>query len=109
MNSFLFNIMLILFASVALTHFSTSVFSQYTRLTTVELLFGTQIRYLVMFKWAFANKVFEYALFGWSVLAGVGYLGLSCRKPSILKEIEERKKKLGGETYIELQEQFLKK
>lgn len=53
MNSLLFNIILILLASVALTHFSTRVFSQYTRLTTLELLFGTQIECLKIFSWAF--------------------------------------------------------
>lgn len=81
MNSFLFNIVLILFSSVAVIHFSTSCFSEYTRLTTIQNLFGIQIKYLVLLSWAFENDVFEYSLFvqyhtykkiqGWSILAGI--------------------------------------
>ncbi|KAM3140194.1 hypothetical protein pb186bvf_007747 [Paramecium bursaria] len=108
MNSFLFNIALILLSSVALTHFSTIVFSQYTRFTTIGLMFGIQIKHLVMMSWAFENRVFEIALFSWSLLCALYFLIMSCRKSDEMKQIEDRKKALKGfET--ELQELFIKK
>ncbi|CAD8086320.1 unnamed protein product [Paramecium primaurelia] len=108
MNSFLFNIVLILISSVALCHFSTCVFSQYTRLTTVDLLFGTQIKYLKIFSWAFENKVFEYSLFSWTIFAGIIQMILKCRKPKLIDQIDQRKKNLKGNYEIELKELFLK-
>jgi LMBR1 domain-containing protein 1 len=51
MNTFLFNVSLILIASVAVTQFCTKAFAQYVRLSTIDcnpnslklVLFGTQI------------------------------------------------------------------
>lgn len=47
-------------------------------------MFGIQIKYLTIFKWAFNNHVFEYTLFGWSILSALVYGVLSCRKPNVL-------------------------
>ena len=62
MNSFLFNVMLILISSTAVTQFCARAFSQYTRLSTADLIFGQQIKYLKCFKWIFKNKIFDYAI-----------------------------------------------
>jgi len=61
MNSFLFNLWLILTTSVAMVHFLTDTFSQYTRLTSVSYLFGTQVKYMKFFQAFFVNRVFEVA------------------------------------------------
>jgi LMBR1 domain-containing protein 1 len=62
MNSFLFNVILILLAAVSVTQFCASAFSQYARLSAIDLIFGTQIKYLRFFTWFYANNVFVYAL-----------------------------------------------
>lgn len=46
MNSFLFNISLILICSVALTNFSANAFSQYMRMSSIDMIFGIQVKYL---------------------------------------------------------------
>lgn len=62
MNSFLFNIGIILLCSVSLCHFCTVAFSQYARFTSLDLIFSVQVKYLKFFKYFFANKVFEYII-----------------------------------------------
>jgi LMBR1 domain-containing protein 1 len=47
MNSFLFNVGLILFSSVSVVQFCAQTFNQYARLTAVGSLFGTYVRYLM--------------------------------------------------------------
>lgn len=61
-----------------------------------------------MFSWAYNINLFEYMLFSWSILSGLVYGILSCRKPDQLKELEERRKKV-GDSEVELKELFLKK
>jgi LMBR1 domain-containing protein 1 len=110
MNSFLFNIVLILYSSVAVTHFSTTCFSQYLRHTTIAHLFGIQVRYLTMLSWALDNRVFEFALFGWSLLAAMVQCGLSMSAPGVLAEIEAKRqaqKKKNNNVEIELKEYLI--
>jgi len=61
MNSFLFNVWLILVSSIACIQFVTNVFSDYVRLTTVDMLFGIQIKYMRFYEWFYENNVFEIA------------------------------------------------
>jgi LMBR1 domain-containing protein 1 len=68
MNSFLFNIMLILLTSVSVTQFCAESFRDYTIMTDIDLIFSTQIRYLKFFSYFYRYKVFEYALLVWVVL-----------------------------------------
>eukprot|EP01015_Nassula_variabilis_P016371 TRINITY_DN2509_c0_g2_i1.p3 TRINITY_DN2509_c0_g2~~TRINITY_DN2509_c0_g2_i1.p3 ORF type:complete len:101 (-),score=6.10 TRINITY_DN2509_c0_g2_i1:100-402(-) len=90
MNSFLFNVMLILLSSVSVTQFVAQAFSQYTRLTTIDLIFGTQIRYMKFFRFFFDNQIFEYALFIWSIICGL-YLLLRPREQiNVEKEVDKR-------------------
>ena len=60
MNSFLFNVLLILLTAVSCVQFCSTAFSMYTRLTTVELMFGMQIKYLRFFKYFYQYNVFIY-------------------------------------------------
>ena len=62
MNSFLFNVMLILLCSVSVTQFCAAAFSEYATNTDIELIFTVQIRYLVFFVYFFRYHVFEYSL-----------------------------------------------
>ncbi len=62
MNSFLFNVLMVLICSVAVTQFCANSFAEYARLTEISMIFGTQIRYLRFFKYFFDNNVFEIAL-----------------------------------------------
>ncbi|OMJ74061.1 hypothetical protein SteCoe_27114 [Stentor coeruleus] len=76
MNSMIFNCMMVLLTSVAVTLFCTNSLSQYTRLTAINNMFGVQIRHLEFFKYFYENNVFEYALFIWGILTA---LYLSCK------------------------------
>ena len=53
MNSFLFNIIIILLSSVALTHFCTYAFSQYVRLSSLDFIFNVQIKNMKFYKYFF--------------------------------------------------------
>jgi LMBR1 domain-containing protein 1 len=80
MNSMIFNVMLLLLCSVAVTLFCSNSLSMYTRLTAINEIFGVQVRYLVFFRYFYENNVFEYMLLAWSILTGF-YLCLRGRAP----------------------------
>jgi LMBR1-like membrane protein len=63
MNSFLFNIALILYSSVAVLDFSITCFSQYSRFTSASMMFRVQLQNSQLLSWAFKYRVFELALF----------------------------------------------
>jgi LMBR1 domain-containing protein 1 len=62
MNSFLFNINLILLSSISVTHFCAQAFKEYVSMTDVDLIFGTQIKYLRFFVLFYKYNIFIYAL-----------------------------------------------
>jgi len=53
MNSFMFNIILILMSSVAIIMFITSNFEEFVRFSDISLMFGSQVKNLVFFKYFF--------------------------------------------------------
>jgi LMBR1 domain-containing protein 1 len=57
-NAFLANSWLILLCSFVVVQFSAIAFPIYARNSTVDLIFGTQIRYMRFFTYFFANNVF---------------------------------------------------
>ena len=61
MNSFLFNVSLILISSVSVTQFCSNAFSDYVTFTDIDLIFGVQIKYLRFFVFFYKNFIFEYA------------------------------------------------
>lgn len=63
MNSFLFNINLILITSVSVTQFCAGAFKEYASMTDIDLIFGTQIKYLKFFVYFYRYHIFEYAIF----------------------------------------------
>jgi LMBR1 domain-containing protein 1 len=69
MNSFLFNVGLILFACVAVTQFCVQAFSQYARLTAASSLFGVFIKYMIYLRYVWTYYL--YAFLGLSALTFV--------------------------------------
>jgi len=68
MNSMLHNVWLMLSTSVGIVQFLSDSFTQYSRLTSSEFLFGTLVKYMTFFRVFFVNNVFEIAFLVWSVL-----------------------------------------
>ena len=71
MNSFLFNVMLILIASVSITQFCSVAFQDYSSMTEIDLIFSTQIKYLKFFSYFFKYNIFEYCLFTIAILSSL--------------------------------------
>jgi LMBR1 domain-containing protein 1 len=85
MNSFLFNVMLILLSSVSITQFCAASFPDYTAMSDISLIFSVQIRYLVFFVYFYKYHVFEYALFGFFIISTIYLL---CR-PNDINTVEK--------------------
>merc|ERR1712113_287970 len=69
MNSFLANSWLILVSSVVVVQFCALSFPVYARNTQIDLLFGTQIRFLQFFTYFFDNNVFIWTLLAFVVIS----------------------------------------
>ena len=76
MNSLLFNTNLILLSSISVTHFCATAFREYVSMTDIDLIFGTQIRYLRFFVFFYEYNIFIYALFSLMIIA---FIYLICR------------------------------
>eukprot|EP00027_Filamoeba_sp_ATCC50430_P001449 CAMPEP_0168548398 /NCGR_PEP_ID=MMETSP0413-20121227/4536_1 /TAXON_ID=136452 /ORGANISM="Filamoeba nolandi, Strain NC-AS-23-1" /LENGTH=461 /DNA_ID=CAMNT_0008578691 /DNA_START=83 /DNA_END=1468 /DNA_ORIENTATION=+ len=72
MNSFLFNILLILICSLTVTQFSSIAFSTYNRLTGINEIFNIGVRNLVFFKWFY--YYYQWAFVSVAILAAI-YFG----------------------------------
>lgn len=81
MNSFLFNIIMLLIASVGITQLATGCFPTYTRNTAIYNMFGLQVNYMRFYKYLYDKKVFGYALVVWAFLSLI-YLLFTCRRPA---------------------------
>ena len=63
MNSFLFNISLILLGSMAITQFVSDCLSDYVAFTDIDTLFNSLIKNLKFFKYFYRYYIFQYILF----------------------------------------------
>lgn len=81
MNSFLFNIIMILLASVGITQLATSCFTTYTRNTAIYNMFGIQVNYMRFYRYLYQHKVFGIAFVIWAFVTLI-YLLITCNKPS---------------------------
>jgi len=72
MNSFLFNTLLILLCALPVVQFCTTAFNEYARLTTIDLIFGVQVKNLRFLKyfWVF----YIYAFLSIALLTGLYFL-----------------------------------
>ena len=68
MNSFLFNVWLLLLCSVACVQFCYASFQSYAQLTAIDMLLGVQVRNLAGLSWFFRNDFFFYCQCGVSTL-----------------------------------------
>lgn len=92
MNSFLFNVILMLIASVGVVQLCISSFPSYTTNTEIYMIFGLQIRYLRFYAAFYGNNVFHIAFIIWAFLTLI-YLIVTCnKKPPYMKEIERIRK-----------------
>jgi len=71
MNAFLFNTWLILLCSLPIVQFCVTAFPIYARDTSVDVMLGTQARYLQFFKYFFDQNVFVFALLAVAFLSFV--------------------------------------
>lgn len=62
MDSFLFNIALVMCCTIPVIHFCTLAFAAYTVDSDVYLIFGVQIAYLKFYSTFYKNKVFPYII-----------------------------------------------
>jgi len=69
MNSFLANTWLILISSIVVVQFCALSFPVYARNTQIDLLFGTQIRFLQFFTYFFNNNVFIWTMLAFVVMS----------------------------------------
>ena len=90
MNSFLFNMALVLFSSLPVVQFTVVSFRSYARYATITQIFVLQIDNLEFFSYFFDNNVFVYILLVISMLTGI-YL-LCKRQGSEGAEVRDRLK-----------------
>jgi hypothetical protein len=86
MNSFLFNISLVLLGSMAITQFVTDCLSDYVAFTDIDALFNTLIKNLKFFKYFYRHHVFQYILFGVFVLSLFYMICQLCKEKERFKE-----------------------
>ena len=100
MNSFLFNISLVLLGSMAVTQFVSDCLCDYVAFTDIDALFNTLIKNLIFFKYFYRNHVFQYIFFGIFVLSFFYMIYQLCKNQktipnnrSLVKEEKNKKKK----------------
>lgn len=88
MNSFLFNVILMLIASVGVIQLCISSFPTYTRNTEIYAIIEIQLEYMKFYSAFYSNNVFPIALIIWTFLS-LFYLVCTCnKKPAYMREIE---------------------
>ena len=100
MNSFLFNISLVLLGSMAVTQFVSDCLCDYVAFTDIDALFNTLIKNLIFFKYFYRNHVFQYIFFGIFVLSFFYMIYQLCKNQktipnnrSLVKEEKNKNKK----------------
>mmetsp|Transcript_34221 Transcript_34221/g.72891 ORF Transcript_34221/g.72891 Transcript_34221/m.72891 type:complete len:538 (+) Transcript_34221:227-1840(+) len=69
LNSILFNVEMVLLTSAAVCQFAETAFATYARLTSAEVIFSAQIKYLSFYSFFFKYNIFIYALLTFFLLA----------------------------------------
>ncbi|CAA6659272.1 unnamed protein product [Spirodela intermedia] len=80
MNSFLFNVGLILLCSISVIQFCSTAFGYYARATAAQEIFGHTLQSLRGIKYLYKYNVFQYAFVGFAALTLVYYLAFGWRK-----------------------------
>jgi LMBR1 domain-containing protein 1 len=95
MNSFFFNIALVLLCVLPVVQFCTQAFSSYARLTDAGLIFGAQIQNMRFFKYLWQTNAFIYALLGFAGLSMVFFACSSGDSQYVQDLIVQVKKDIG--------------
>ena len=90
MNSFLFNITLILLSSFAIIQFCSDCFSDYVAFTDIDSLSNVLIKNLVFFKYFYRYHIFQYFFFAIFIIS---FVYLICRPVNKPRNLYERNKK----------------
>jgi LMBR1 domain-containing protein 1 len=90
MNAFLVNTFVILLCTVPCVQFCATAFPVYAKYTTIDMLFGTQIRYLKFMNVFWENNIFPIALLSISLLTALYLMCFpSDRAAKVDTEIQE--------------------
>ena len=74
MNTFMFNITLIIMASCAITQFCSDCLEDYVSFTDINIIFNVQIKYLRFFRIFYKYHIFQYVMFAIFLLSLVYFL-----------------------------------
>lgn len=88
MNSFLFNIIMMLIASTGVTQLATGCFPTYTRNTAIYNMYGLQVNYMRFYRYLYQYKVFGIAFVAWAGVALIYMLIVCGRKPKYQRQRE---------------------
>lgn len=80
MNSFLFNVGLILLCSISVIQFCASAFAYYSQATAAQEIFGHTLQSLRGIKYLYKYNVFQYGFVGFAVLTLFYYAAFGWRK-----------------------------
>jgi LMBR1 domain-containing protein 1 len=75
LNSFMFNVQLVLLCVLPTVQFCTNAFSQYARNTDAQVIFGSQFTYIYGFRFFWQYNVFLFMILGFTLLSGI-YFGI---------------------------------
>ena len=92
-NTFLFNLLLVMLCTPAIVHFMIELFESYMRLSSGVLIFTVIVRRMKFFRFFYKNNVFFYIFLFWSICTCV-YLLCKPRndRMNIKKMLDDRKK-----------------
>jgi LMBR1 domain-containing protein 1 len=91
LNSLLFNALIILLSSGAVSHLTWIAFQDYAYASSAVYVFGTQVAYLTFYTWFFSNNVMIWIYCAFTIIGGFLVLWLGRDKPAIRnkKKLEE--------------------
>jgi LMBR1 domain-containing protein 1 len=92
-GSIIFNVNLVLIASISVTHFCLNAFKEYASMTDIEIIFGAQIRYLRFFKFFYGYQIFEFTLLGLTLAAFI----LLLMRPNDINSVKAKLEKVKKE------------
>ena len=90
MNSFIFNVSLILLGSCSITQFCADCLYDYVSFTDIDSMFNVMIKHLKFFSFFYEYHIFQYIFFGIFVLS---FIYLLCRPHDRSKPIYSRHKR----------------
>ena len=96
LNSFMFNVQLVMLCVLPCVQFCTDAFSQYARHTEADMIFGTQMKYIYGFRYFWQYNVFLFTILGFFLLALIYFAAFpSDRKHlnEVMNKIKMEKKK----------------